>query len=119
MNKQIYVDVHVHTHLSPCGKPQATAAAMIRRAQEKGIQAIGFADHFTPAPVPGCPFYDHQRQDILDRLRNEIDQVSPRAAIETLVGVDWLSAWLQEDCIRQSSIPFWIDCLDHGVWVIF
>jgi PHP family Zn ribbon phosphoesterase len=70
-------DFHVHTHLSPCGKPQATAAALISRAREKGIAAIGFADHFTPAPVPGCPFYDRQRIEIVTALRAEIAALAP------------------------------------------
>lgn len=65
MTNPIYADFHIHTHLSPCGKPEATAEAMIRRAQEKGLAAIGFADHFTPDPIPGCPFYNHQHLRIL------------------------------------------------------
>jgi len=88
MTNPIYADFHVHTHLSPCGKPQATAEAMIRRAQEKGLAAIGFADHFTPDPIPGCPFYDHQRLCILAGLRAEIAQVADRVDIEVLVGVE-------------------------------
>ncbi|MDY6876965.1 MAG: PHP domain-containing protein [Chloroflexota bacterium] len=88
MPNPIYADFHVHTHLSPCGKPEATAGAMIRRAREKGLAAIGFADHFTPDPIPNCPFYDHQRLHILTDLRAEIAQVADRADIEVLVGVE-------------------------------
>jgi histidinol phosphatase-like PHP family hydrolase len=88
MANPIYADFHVHTHLSPCGKPQATAGAMIRRAREKGLAAIGFADHLTPNPIPGCPFYDHQRLRILADLRAEIAQVADMADIEVLVGVE-------------------------------
>jgi len=89
MTNPIYADFHVHTHLSPCGKPQATARAMVRRAQEKGFAAIGFADHFTPDPVPGCPFYDQQRLRILADLRAEIArEVTDTASIEILVGVE-------------------------------
>jgi histidinol phosphatase-like PHP family hydrolase len=83
-----YADFHVHTHLSPCGKPQATAAALISRAREKGIAAIGFADHFTPAPVPGCPFYDRQRIEIVTALRAEIAALAPITEIEIAVGVE-------------------------------
>jgi histidinol phosphatase-like PHP family hydrolase len=72
MSHATYADYHVHTHLSPCGKPAATAAAMIARAQEKGLAAIGFADHVTPQPVPGCSFYDGQRPRVLAELRAEI-----------------------------------------------
>ena len=75
MSRAVYADYHVHTHLSPCGKPQATAAAMIARAREKGLAAIGFADHVTPRPVPGCSFYEGQRPHLLDDLRAEIRSV--------------------------------------------
>ena len=88
MNNAIYADFHVHTHLSPCGSPEATVAAMLRRAQEKGLAAIGFADHFTPQPVPGCGFYDHQRIHILDSLREELVQIADEVDIAVLVGVE-------------------------------
>jgi histidinol phosphatase-like PHP family hydrolase len=88
MRNPIYADFHVHTHLSPCGKPQATAEAMIWRALEKGLAAIGFADHFTPQPVPGCPFYARQRLHILADLRAEISRVKWEADIAVLVGVE-------------------------------
>jgi histidinol phosphatase-like PHP family hydrolase len=88
MPNPVYADFHVHTHLSPCGKPQATAEAMLRRAQEKELAAIGFADHVTPDPIPGCPFYDRQRPRILADLRAEIAQVVDRADLEILVGLE-------------------------------
>ena len=83
-----YADFHVHTHLSPCGKPQATAKAMILRAREKGIAAIGFADHITPEPVPGCSFYEGQRPDLLRKLRAEIAALPAAPDVEVLVGVE-------------------------------
>ena len=61
MANDIYADFHVHTHFSPCARPEATAEALIHRAQEKGLVALGFADHITPYPVPACSFYEHQR----------------------------------------------------------
>jgi histidinol phosphatase-like PHP family hydrolase len=81
-------DLHVHTHLSPCGKPQATAEAMIHRAREKGLAAIGFADHVTPGPVPGCPFYRGQRPHLLAALRDEIAGIADLSGIKVLVGVE-------------------------------
>ena len=86
MTSLIYADFHVHTHLSPCGKPQATAEAMLQRAHEKGLAAIGFADHVTPDPIPGCSFYDRQRPHILADLRAEIAQVIDGTDLEILVG---------------------------------
>jgi histidinol phosphatase-like PHP family hydrolase len=94
-----YADFHVHTHLSPCGKPQATAEAMIGRAREKGLAAIGFSDHITPQPVPGCSFYEGQRPYLLTELRAEI-AVSPAAPdIEVLVGVEADYTLARQTCL--------------------
>jgi histidinol phosphatase-like PHP family hydrolase len=108
MNSPTYADFHVHTHLSPCGKPGATAEALIRRAKAKGIAAIGFADHLTPHPVPGCGFYRGQRPHLLDELRAEIDQVADRAGIEILVGVEADYTLAGQACIDRD-ILFQVD----------
>jgi putative hydrolase len=83
-----YADFHVHTHISPCGKKQATAQALVQRAAEKGFAALGFADHFTPQPIPGCSFYYSQRLDILDKLRRELAVLELPDGLEVLVGVE-------------------------------
>jgi histidinol phosphatase-like PHP family hydrolase len=88
MTDPIFADFHVHTHLSPCGKPEATAFAMIERARAKRLAAIGFADHITPHPVVGCAFYERQRLDILDELRAEIDHMAGPSEPEILVGME-------------------------------
>jgi len=104
MANPIYADFHVHTHLSPCGSPQSTAEAMIRRAQEKGLAAIGFSDHFTPRPIPGCPFYDHQRLHILADLQAEIAQIKDRAELEILVGIEADYTIAGQTCLNPAVL---------------
>jgi histidinol phosphatase-like PHP family hydrolase len=101
--RAVYADYHVHTHLSPCGKPQATAAAMIARARDKGLAAIGFADHVTPQPVPGCGFYEWQRPHLLADLRAEIDALEDPPGLRVLVGVE-------ADCSLAGAA-----CLDENL----
>ena len=108
MRRPIYADFHVHTHLSPCGKPQATAEAMIRRARAKGLAAIGFADHFTRRSVPGCSFYDGQGPHIVHELRAEIAQTADRGDLETLVGVEADYTIAGRDCIPTAALR-WVD----------
>ncbi|MDF1515290.1 MAG: PHP domain-containing protein [Anaerolineae bacterium] len=100
----IYADFHVHTHISPCGKPAATLQAMIHRAAEKGLAAIGFADHCTPCPVPGCTFYDTQRIDILTRLRAELADVPLPDGLEVLVGVEADYTLAGAGCIDEAML---------------
>lgn len=38
-------DFHIHTYLSDCGSPEATPKAVLRAAQEAGLEAMGFSDH--------------------------------------------------------------------------
>jgi len=77
---------------------------MIRRAQEKEMVAIGFADHCTPDPVPGCPFYDWQRPHILDAFRAEIAQVTDKADIEILVGVEADYTLAGQACLNPAVL---------------
>ncbi len=56
MANPIYADFHVHTHLSLCGKPEATAEAMIRRAQEKGLARLALLTTLPPIPSPAVLF---------------------------------------------------------------
>ncbi len=84
----IYVDFHVHTHFSPCGRAEATAAAMLHRAKAKGMSAVGFADHLTPEPVPGCDFYDGQQGPVLNDLRLELEEFGPIDDLEVLIGFE-------------------------------
>lgn len=104
MGNPAYCDLHVHTHYSPCGKREATAEAMVRRAKEKGIAAIGFADHYTPRPVPGCAFYNHQRAHILAELRAEIAQIEPVDGMDILVGVEADYTLAGRGCIDAETL---------------
>jgi len=100
--RAVYADYHLHTHLSPCGKPQATAAAMIGYAQEKGLAAIGFADHMTPRPVPGCSFYEGQRAHILSDLRVEIERLPNPPGLRVLVGVEADYTLAGAECLDEE-----------------
>lgn len=88
MTKPTYADFHVHTRYSPCGHREATMEAMIARAHAKGLAALGFADHVTPAIVPGCGFYDGQQPDVLRRQRDELETLAKPADLEILIGVE-------------------------------
>lgn len=90
MHDPTYADFHVHTRHSPCGHPEATIAAMVARAEAKGLAALGFADHVTPAPVPGCGFYDGQQINVLSTMRAKVDALLETGAPELtlLLGVE-------------------------------
>mgnify|MGYP003767041161 CR=1 FL=1 len=40
------IDLHTHTHHSPCGNPEMIPAEMVRTAAKKGITRMAITDHF-------------------------------------------------------------------------
>ncbi len=45
MGRLITSDFHIHTNLSDCAHPDATPEAVVRAAQEAGLEAVGISDH--------------------------------------------------------------------------
>lgn len=43
--KDFKLDLHIHTCLSPCAEQEMTPCKIVKRAAEKGLDAIGIADH--------------------------------------------------------------------------
>jgi histidinol phosphatase-like PHP family hydrolase len=77
---------------------------MIDRARTKGLAAIGFADHFAPRPIPGCPFYDQQGMHIVRDLRAEIAQIPDTGDIEILVGIETDYTLAGRDCLPRAVL---------------
>jgi histidinol phosphatase-like PHP family hydrolase len=88
LSNPIYVDFHVHTRFSPCGKRDATLTVMVDRARAKGLAALGFADHVTPTPIPGCGFYDGQQIEVLYAEHGIVNAIDFPADLTVLVGVE-------------------------------
>jgi len=50
---RVHMDWHVHSRHSPCGKPEATLAKILREARAAGITSLGVTDHlFGPLTEP-------------------------------------------------------------------
>ena len=108
---QTYADFHVHTRYSPCGKPEATVAAMVAVAQAKGLAALGFADHVTPRPIPGCSFYDGQQIEVLTDQRATIDALPNPADLDVLMGVEADYTLAGEGCLSDAILAL----VDHVI----
>jgi len=111
MGNPIYADFHVHTRFSPCGHRDATLAAMIDRARAKGLAALGFADHVTPAPVPGCGFYDGQQIEVLIEERAIVNAMDLPADLPVLVGVEADYTLAGVNCLDGAML----DQVDHVI----
>lgn len=111
MSNPIYADFHVHTRFSPCGKRDATLTAMVDRARAKGLAALGFADHVTPSPVPGCNFYDGQQIEVLYAEHGIVDGLALSADIPVLVGVEADYTLAGARCLDAALL----DQVDHVI----
>lgn len=56
-------DIHLHSNLSSCAKPESTPAAIIKACRDQGIRTIGFADHLWDKTMPGASKW-YQPQDV-------------------------------------------------------
>lgn len=52
MLKPFWVDLHIHTVLSPCGELEMGAPEIVKKAREAGVDVIGIADHNTCENFP-------------------------------------------------------------------
>ncbi len=66
-------DLHIHTRLSSCAKPEAIAADYIAHAREIGLKTIAFTDHMWDSAVPGASsWYAPQDFAHILRLKKEL-----------------------------------------------
>ena len=69
-------DIHIHTNLSSCAKPDAAYESYCRSAVERKLQVLGFTNHLWDHAVPGWSEW-YAPQDIvhviklLDEIRNK------------------------------------------------
>ena len=82
-------DLHVHTHLSSCAKPEATVAYYLDKAREIGLKTIGFTDHLWDSAVPGASKW-YAKQDFahISRLREELDAADKTGVDRVLFGAE-------------------------------
>ena len=81
-------DIHIHTHLSSCGKPEGIAADYIRQARELNYRLIGFADHMWDSAVSGAPnWYVPQNLEHIFEIKKELAEADT-AGIEIRVGCE-------------------------------
>lgn len=111
MMSDVYADFHVHTRFSPCGRPEATVAAMVDRARAKGLAALGIADHVTPRPIPGCGFYDGQQIEVLIAQGRVIEALAVPEDLTLLMGVEADYTLAREACINPEVLAL----VDHVI----
>ena len=74
----ITTDLHMHTHLSFCGKDEATVENYVAQAAGLSLTCLGFTDHMWDSAVPGMPWWyrqtDIQNVEHVLQLRSVLEQ---------------------------------------------
>ena len=65
MLKPYWVDLHIHTVLSPCGELEMGAPEIVEKAIEEGLDVIGISDHNTCENYPAVSDYADGRVTVL------------------------------------------------------
>ncbi len=82
-------DLHVHTHLSRCGKPPATVEYYMNKARELGLKTLGFTDHMWDSAIPGAnKFYSTQNLEHVMKIRAELDAADKTGIDRILIGAE-------------------------------
>lgn len=71
-------DIHIHTQLSSCAKPDATFTAYCQGAKDRNLSVLGFTDHLWDHAVAGWNnWYAPQDLEHVMSLKEEIKLNSP------------------------------------------
>ena len=91
-------DIHVHTHLSRCGKDDATIINYLENITQYGIKVLGFSDHMWDDTFDGwqtiyegakvsVPFYEGQNVPHVLQTREELKQLDAKD-VTIIVGAE-------------------------------
>lgn len=94
--RTFWIDLHVHTVLSPCGELEMGAPEIVARAREAGIDVIGITDHNTSENAPA--------------IRDAAGAEGPTvlAGLEVQTAEDIHVVTLFRDCETARSFQDWL-----------
>ena len=86
---KITSDLHIHTHISKCGKEEATVPYYMEKARELGLKTLGFSDHLWDSAVEGAnSFYTGQDFDHISEIKEELAAADTTGIDRILFGAE-------------------------------
>lgn len=82
-------DLHIHTALSSCAKPEATVAYYMDKARELGLKTLGFTDHLWDSAIPNAnKFYIPQDFAHISKIKEELAAADKTGIDRVLFGAE-------------------------------
>ena len=86
---KITSDLHIHTALSKCAKPEATVAYYMDKARELGLKTLGFSDHLWDSAIPNANgFYRPQHFEYISQIKPELEAADKSGIDRILFGAE-------------------------------
>ena len=86
---KITSDLHIHTRLSSCAKPEATVAYYMDKAREMGFKTLGFTDHLWDSAIPNAnKFYAPQDFAHISEIKAELEAADKTGIDRILFGAE-------------------------------
>jgi histidinol phosphatase-like PHP family hydrolase len=86
---KITSDLHIHTALSSCAKPEATVAYYMDKARELGLKTLGFTDHLWDSAIPNAnKFYAPQDFAHISLIKEELEKADKTGIDRVLFGAE-------------------------------
>ena len=82
-------DLHVHTALSSCAKPEATVDYYMDKAREIGLKTLGFTDHLWDSAIPNANgFYRPQNFEHILKIKEDLRKADTTGIDRILFGAE-------------------------------
>ena len=88
-----YVDLHIHTVLSPCGELEMGAHDIVSKARQEGIQIIAITDHNSALNVPA-----------ITKAAGGSPVVIPGLEVQTAEDIHIVTLFGLPGCLRLSAV---------------
>lgn len=108
---KITSDIHIHTNLSSCARPDAVFERYVENAPKDGINVLGFSNHlWDSAKIEGVSqWYAPQNLEHVLQLKGQLPVSREINGIKLLFGCETEFTWEGKLCLAEESF----ECFDY------
>lgn len=97
-------DIHIHTNISSCAKPDATIDKYIEKAKGSQLTTLGFSNHLWDSAVEGASkWYSTQNIEHVLKLKDELPKDGTIDGIKILFGCETEFTYEGKLCLAEQN----------------